>query len=176
MTGNDMEVNLNIQGLDAVINTLKQLPPEVVSKRGGVVKQAVAAGARVIRNEARKNLVKVTSTAGKTGVSYGSGLTAKNVITKRKNLKNGENGEKYIVSVAYKVYPIGKSLYKKRPIKFNDIAFMLEYGTSKQAAEPWLRPAFDVKKQEAMDKMQSELIKKVDKISSDLLKKTQNAT
>lgn len=166
-----MEMSLDIQGIDSVLETLKRLPPEVVSKRGGVVKQAVAAGARVIRNEARKNLIKVTSSAGKTGISYGSGLTGKNVVIRRKNLKGGENGERYIVTVAYKPHPLYKSLYKKRPIKFNDIAYMLEYGTSKQAAEPWLRPAYDLKKKEAMDKMQSDLIKKIDKIAQKTLKK-----
>jgi hypothetical protein len=165
-----MEMQMNISGLDNVLKTLKSLPPEVVSKRGGVVRQSLATGMKAIQKEARKNLVRATSTSGKTGVSYGTGLTAKNVIYKRKKMPNGERGERLIMTVAYKRHPLFTTEYKKRPIKFNDIAFMLEYGTVKQQAEPWLRPAFLAKRQEAYDKVQTDLLKRIDKITNRLLR------
>jgi len=165
-----MQLQMQLQGIDNVLSTLKKLPPDVVSKRGGVARQALAAGARIIRNEARKNLQRVTSTAGKTGVSYGYGLTAKNVIYKRKNPEKGMKAERMIISVNYKNYPIGGNKYKNRPIKFNDIAFMLEYGTSNQQAEPWLRPAAAAKKEEAINKITSDLINRVDKLAQKYLK------
>jgi hypothetical protein len=163
-----MDMQMNLTGLDGVLKTLKSLPPEVVSKRGGVVRQSLAAGMRVIQKEARKNLVRSTASAGKTGVSYGSGLTAKNVIYKRKNMPKGEKGERLIMTVAYKQHPSFSSTYKNKPIKFNDIAFMLEYGTVNQQAEPWLRPAFMSKREQALSVVQSDLVKRLDKVVTKL--------
>lgn len=51
-----MKVEVNLRGVEGVIATLKSLPPEIVSKRGGPVKLALAKGARLIRDEAKKNL------------------------------------------------------------------------------------------------------------------------
>jgi len=165
-----MEMQMNISGLDNVLKTLQSLPPEVVSKRGGVVRQSLAAGIRVIQKEARKNLVRATSTSGKTNISYGTGLTAKNVVYKRKNMPNGIRGERLVMTVAYKRHPLFTTQYRNKPIKFNDIAFMLEYGTVNQQAEPWLRPAFLAKKQEAYDKVQADLLKRIDKVTNKLLR------
>lgn len=161
-------MEMQLSGVDGILKTLKSLPAEVVSKRGGPVRQSLAAGIRVIRNEARKNLVRATSNAGKTGISYGSGLTAKNVIYKRKKPFNNEKGERLILTVAYKAHPKFNSIFRNSRIKFNDIAFMLEYGTSKQPAEPWLRPAFHSKKDEALKKINTELVKRIDKIVQNL--------
>jgi len=166
-----MEVKVNLTGLDNVLSTLQKLPQEVVSKRGGIVRQAVFAGARVIRAEARKNLTKVTSNGRKgNDDAVSTGLTAKNIVVRRKNMPNSEKGERALLTVAYKSHPGYKSKFRKKPIKFNDIAFMLEYGTSKQRAEPWLRPAFNAKKEQAIDKMRSDLLVKIDRLAKKYLK------
>lgn len=166
-----MRVEVQLNGLDTVLATLNKLPKEVVSKRGGIVRQAVFAGARVIRVEARKNLTKATSNARKDGNNaVSTGLTAKNIVIRRKNMLNGEKGERALLTVAYKPHPGYKSKFRKKPIKFNDIAFMLEYGTSKQRAEPWLRPAFNAKKEQAIDKMRSDLLLKIDRLAQKYLK------
>lgn len=165
-----MKVDVTLTGIDNVIDLLKSLPPEVVSKNGGVVRKSLVKGANIIRNQARINLARVTKTAGKTGENYGTGFSASRVITKRKLMPAGENGERYIITVKYEDYPNTNNKYKKRPIKANDIAFMLEYGTSKQSAEPWFSPAFRTKAQEAINVSRSTLIKEIDKIVNKLSK------
>lgn len=163
-----MKIDVTLIGIDNVIDLLKSLPPEVVSKNGGVVKKALRKGANVIKNQAKINLARVTQTAGKTGESYGTGFSASKVIAKRKNMPAGENGERFIITVKYEDYPNTDNKYKKRPIKANDIAFMLEYGTSNQSAEPWFSPAFQAKSTQAIETTRSSLIKEIDNIVSKL--------
>lgn len=186
-----MKVEVKMSGLDGVLDTLRKLPPEVVSKRGGPVRRAVAKAAAIIRNQARLNFDVVASTPGKTGSNYATGFTRKHIITKRKRLLGGQNGERYIVAVRYIEHPSGRNLEnsrawvkrknskkvrparmtKVRTLRANDVAYMLEYGTSKQPAEPWLRPAFEAKKDEAMQIMQTNLAADIDRIIKKLAKK-----
>jgi hypothetical protein len=161
-----MKVEMKLEGLNGVLETLKSLPPDVVSKNGGVVRKAVLSGARVIKKQAMINLRAVT--AG----DISTGLTAMKVIAARKKRKDF-NSERYIVSVKYEDHPVHKSKFKKKPIKFNDISFMLEYGTKNQPAEPWMRPAFSSKAEEATKKIETSLLKEIDKVVKKLAK--QNA-
>lgn len=165
-------IEMKLEGIDGVLETLKSLPPEVVSKRGGLVKLALAKGARILRDEARRNLTRVVSTPGKTGINYGTGFSAKNVITKRKRPIDGSNGERFIVTVRYIPHPNGNKLNKSQPFRANDAAFILEYGSAKQPAEPWLRPAFEAKKEEALNVVTADLVRRIDAVVKKLA--TQN--
>jgi hypothetical protein len=51
-----MKVELQLTGLNGVLETLRSLPPEMVSKRGGVALRALRKGANLIRNQAKANL------------------------------------------------------------------------------------------------------------------------
>lgn len=164
-----MKVDMQLSGLTGVLKTLQSLPPEIVSKNGGVVRRAVVKGINVIKNQAKLNLLRVTSNQSTSEIG-GTGFTASKVIAKRKNMPNNEKGERFIVTVKYENYPNTNNKYKKRAIKANDIAFMLEYGTVNQSAEPWLRPAFLAKKEEAINVAQSTLIKEIDKVVNNLAK------
>lgn len=185
-----MKVEVKISGLDGVLDTLRSLPPEVVNQRGGPVRRAVARAAVLIRNQARANFDAVTSQPGKTGVNHSTGFTRKHIITKRKFMTR-INGERFIVAVRYIKHPSSKVYIASRPkaissrskkrkprgmtkakmLKANDVAFMLEYGTSAQPAEPWLRPAYEAKKSEAMQTMQNTLLKDIDAIVRKLANK-----
>jgi HK97 gp10 family phage protein len=157
-----MAETMRIEGLNGVLKMLEKLPRELTaSKRGGVVAKAAAKGITVVRKQAQINLRASTN---------GTGFTAKNIFTKRKLMPAGQKGERYIVGVRYKQYPDTENTYKKKPIRANDIAFMLEYGTSKMSARPWLRPAFDSKKVQAVDVTSQSLLVSIDKIASDMLK------
>lgn len=167
-----MKVDVNMQGMAGVLEALKKLPPEIVSKNGGVARKAMSAGANVIRNKARANLRAVTQSPGKTGESYGTGLSATKVISARRRMFGSEKGEKFIVTVKYENRPGTSSKFRKGPIKHNDIAYMLEAGTSKQAAEPWFRPAFNEKAQEAIEKIETSMLSQIDKIQKKLAAET----
>ena len=51
-----MKLEMNLQGTEGVLATLRSLPPELVSKRGGPVKTALRKGAQVIRKQAAADL------------------------------------------------------------------------------------------------------------------------
>lgn len=157
-----MKVEVSMEGLDGVLDTLKRLPPEVVSKRGGPVRRALAKGAKLIRDESRKALQRSIDAAGKTGITETTGFTASNVIMKRRRL-DYINGERYIVTVRPKKHPSGLQ-YRKRTIQTNDIAFIMEHGSSKHPALPWLRPTFAAHAAAALRLIETTLIADIDKI------------
>lgn len=165
-----MKADVKIEGLNGILETLKKLPPEVVSKRGGPVLKALNRAARIIRNQARQNFKRNGATPGKTGVNWSTGFTEKYIINKRaKMFASGPKGERVVITVKSVPHPSGGKFGRsKRPIKTNDVAFIMEYGSAKQPAEPWLRPAFDAKKEEAMVVMKSHLLKEIDKVTKRL--------
>lgn len=177
-------VEMKLTGIDGVLETLKRLPPEVVSKRGGPVRAALRKGAMVIVKQARSNFRDAVDLPGKTGITDSTGFTEKQIVAKRKRPPPGVNGGKYIVTVNYVDHPSGllsrrksraaagsKRKARKRtpkPIKANDIAFIMEVGSSKQPATPWLRPAFNAKAAEAINVIQTELLRRVNLIVAKL--------
>lgn len=158
-----MKVEMQLQGLNGVLETLKSLPPEVVSKRGGPVKAALRKGARVIFKQAQINLQAAVSNATSDGKRYSTGLLLKNLVVTRGKKPIGTNGERYLVRVRRKTY--GR---KGKAITTLATANMLEYGTAKQPAEPWLRPAFQSKAAQAIHVTEAELLKQIDRVVNKL--------
>lgn len=154
-------IEFQLTGVDGVLKTLQSLPPEVVSKRGGAVKLALAKGARLIRNEVKKNLQRVISTDESTG------LLEKNIIASRGKQPYGTKGERYLVRVKRKTYPDRQG----KPVTTLKTANILEYGSEKQSAQPFIRPAASAKAQEAINVITNDLVKRIDKIVGDLARK-----
>ena len=154
-------MTIQVDGLRESLKVLESLPSEMVSKRGGPVRRALAKAARTIRDPARTNLrsslAQYNPTTPDGQMIANSGLTAKNVITRLRRLKT-EKGEWYTVTVAYKPHPnYPDNRYRGRQIKYNDIAFFVENGTSKQPARPWLRPAYEQNKEKAVQVFDQDL-------------------
>jgi HK97 gp10 family phage protein len=156
-------IEANLQGVDGVLKTLRSLPAEVVTKRGGPVKLALAKGARLIRNEVKKNLQRIVTGDDSTGLLY------KNIIASRGKEPIGTRGERYIVRVKRKTYPDRLG----RPVTTLKTANILEYGSEKQMAQPFIRPAAEAKAQETIKVVTEDLVKRLDKIVRDLARKNQ---
>lgn len=154
-------IEIQLQGVDTVLKTLRSLPPEVVSKRGGPVKLALAKGARLIRDEVKKNLQRVVTGDDSTGLLH------KNIIASRGKEPIGTRGERYIVRVKRKTYPDRLG----RPVTTLKTANILEYGSEKQMAQPFIRPAAESKAQETISVVSADLVKRLDKIVKDLARK-----
>ena len=75
-----MKVEVKVSGLDGVLDTLKSLPAEVVSKRGGPVRAALRKGAVVIQKQEKANLQAVTVNADDPDKAASTGLLLKNVV------------------------------------------------------------------------------------------------
>lgn len=154
-----MKVDVDIKGLDGVLATLQSLPPEIVSKRGGPVKRALRRGALVIHREAKINLERAVANATEEGKRLSTGLLVQNLIVTRGKQPFGTKGERYLVRVRRKSYN-----RKGKAVTTLQTANLLEYGSSKQPAEPWLRPAFEAKAREAIATTEAALIKDIARV------------
>lgn len=149
-------VEMKLEGVEGIVQTLRSLPPEVVSKRGGPVKLALAKGARFLRDEAKKNLRVQIARNG----DESTGLLEKNVIASRGKAPFGGNGERYLVRVKRKTYPDKQG----KPVTTLKTANLLEYGSANQPATPWLRPAFMAKRVQTVNIVIADLRRRIDLI------------
>ena len=140
-----MRAEFKLQGLDGVLHVLQQLPPEVVSKRGGPVRAALRKGAKVIHTQALANLQATLDAEGDEGERYSTGLLLKNLVVTRGKEPAGAKGERYLVRVRRKSYQ-----RKGAAVTTLKTAQIKEYGSVKQPPAPWLVPAFKARAREAI--------------------------
>lgn len=130
----------------------------MVSKRGGPVSLALRAGGRVLKKEEIKQLKRVLAARQE---SYSVGVLEKNfVISRGKPIPIG-NGERVVVKIRRKVYP---ARHDRKPVTTRKTAHILEYGSEKQVATPFLRPAFNAAKNEVVVTVTRDLVVRVAKI------------
>ena len=153
-----MRVEVKLTGLDGVLETLQRLPPEVVSKNGGPVKSALCKGALVILAQEKAILQTVIASQTATGEQESTGLLMKSLVASRGKAPTGGKGERYLVRVKRKTYA---KKTKGKPTTTLKTAQLLEYGSSHQPAEPFIRPAFASKAREAISTIERELVKGV---------------
>lgn len=158
-----MKVEVKLEGVEQTLQMLRSLPPEIVSKRGGPVKLALAKGARLLRDEAKRNLQAAIAQSG----DVSTGLLLKNVIASRGKALTGAKGERYLVRVRRKAYPDrqGESVTTRKT------AALLEYGSSHQPATPWLRPALQAKGAEVVRVVTEDLNRRIDLVVQKLARK-----
>lgn len=150
---------MKIEGLEATVAALRALPRELSGKNGGPVRGALFAAAKVIKAEAQQRAPKKT------------GTLAANVITVRdRNPRLHGAAELYHVTVRGSRKVIGGKRRDRSPgLKLEFVGgaawywFFVEFGTSRQPGRPFLTPAFEVKKMEAVDVFVRELAKQVDR-------------
>lgn len=146
-------VNFQVDGLRELGLRMQGLKADMAGK---IARQAVAAGAGVVRAAARK------------GAPVDTGNLKAAVIMKR--MRKPENGltEQYIVTprkgkasdvIAAKrgTGKLGKDAY---------YAHMVEFGTVKMPAQPFMRPALEQNTQRATDAMVKRLRKRLDKVGA----------
>jgi HK97 gp10 family phage protein len=151
-----MMVEIKLTGLDGVLDTLRSLPPAVVSKRGGPVRAALRKGAVVIYKQAYANLQAATANQSEES-KQSTGLLLKNLVVTRGKAPYDGRGERYLVRVKRKGYG-------RKDVSTLKTANLLEYGSSTQPAEPFIRPAFSAKASQAIQTVEQELIKSIDRI------------
>lgn len=156
---------LQVQGLREALELLKSLPPELVSKRGGVVRSALYASANVVRREA-------VATAPR-GQGAQSGRLARNIILVRhRNPEKLGVNEDYAMTVrrgpanrraAARYY--GRLAQKGIASKRQDpkdayYARFVEFGTKNMqshASKGFMRAAFDGRREQAVELFQKRL-------------------
>lgn len=158
---------VRIEGLEGVMKTLRALPPEVVGKNGGPVRTALRRGAAVIQKQAQANVQAIIDAPNVDGRFVSTGVAKKAIRIKRVRPLNRQKGEAFIVAVKRQRYE-GKRMKRKgrreAELMANDVLFMLEAGTERRAAMPWMRPAFEAKKAEALRMFVTELPRAIDRV------------
>jgi HK97 gp10 family phage protein len=141
---------VNVQGLDGLLERLKALPKEISGKAGGPVKKSLVAGAKLIADESKMTLQAAINRPNVDGViSRATGFLKSSIQVKRAT--NPPRGIAEKVSVRVKR---GKTADGTSVTKYGKA---LEFGTVKQTATPWLRPAFETKKEAALNVIVSAL-------------------
>jgi len=125
-------IEFKLTGVDQTLRLLQSLPPEIVSKRGGPVKAALAKGARFLRDKAKTRLAAAIALRG----DESTGLLLTSLIATRGRPDPGVKGERYLVRIKRKIYPNRKG----QRVTTRQAGAHLEFGTEQQPATPWLRP------------------------------------
>ncbi|MEN5285754.1 hypothetical protein ABE494_07360 [Stenotrophomonas lactitubi] len=155
-----MKVELQIHGIDGVLSTLEALPAEVVSKRGGPVKLALAKGARLLRDQAKDNFRRSVAQGGADSTE----TTVDSIVASRGKAPVGTKGERQLVRVKRRSYINAKGA-KTTTLR---AAQLMEYGSATQPARPWLRPAVQRRGSQIIDVVSEDLLKRLDQITKRL--------
>lgn len=150
-----IRTEVDIKGMQGVLATLSALPSEVVSKRGGPVKLALAKGARKLRDRAKANL-RAAIAEGPTTRSTGE--LDKRVIASRGKEPRGTKGERYLVRVKKRDY-INADGVRTNPLM---TANLMEWGSSHQPAKKWLRNAVTQGGAEVIEIVTTDLKRRID--------------
>ena len=150
-----VQVKFSVLGVNDVLSVLKNLPPEIVSKRGGPVKTAVFKAAKHVRDEERNALQRSLDVRREKGLS--TGLLMKNVVARRSKYIATGKGERYVVKISRKAYPRKENTRTGSKPTTLKSAHIMEYGSKKQVATPFILPAFRRSKDRAFHIMVDEL-------------------
>jgi HK97 gp10 family phage protein len=125
--------NFSIAGIPEVQKAFRELPNTLAKK---VIRQALRAGMKVIKNEAVKLAPKKSRKSKKTKNLKRTGALRKAIKVRAVVRKRN------VIGIDLKVGDgdfLGKTFY----------AAFVEFGTSRMPAHPFMRPAFESKKSEA---------------------------
>jgi HK97 gp10 family phage protein len=141
--------HVHLHGLERTVRTLRELPSRLSGKNGGPVRGALFAAGRMIRDEAilRAPIGSKTPNPGN--------LRKQVFIFRDKNPRASTGAaERYIISVrtGRKAKARFKGSGGLRALTGGDAWywFWVEFGTSKMKARPFMRPAFESRKRDAL--------------------------
>jgi HK97 gp10 family phage protein len=138
-----MATEIQVKGLTELVARLKALPTELASKNGGPLAKALYRAAVVIQNEARMR------------APVRTGNLKRNIVVRRDRnpVKDGATEEYHVT-----VRKLKKGRSKAHPDDSTPFYWrFVEFGTQKMPAAPFMRPAFEAKKEEAVRVFEEQL-------------------
>lgn len=158
---------MKVEGLRELRQTLSQLPAEI--KRDKIVVDSLKVGARLIQGEA-KRLAPVLRepTPLREAGALRSGITLQ--VSKEEDLT-------VAVRVRTRGYIFAPGLDSNRNRSGSHRSgnpnywWLVEFGTSKMAAQPFMRPAFESRKMDAMSAIIKDLAPRIAKAASSLARR-----
>lgn len=147
-----MADSMNLTGFKELADALRELGPRVARN---TLRRSVAAGATVIKTDARARAPKDT------------GEMTKDILVKRERDTKGEMSATY--SVFVRSGKKSRLAGKGRDVQKDSYYWkFVEFGTSKMAAKPFLRPAFESRKEEAVKTIGKTLDEGIQKAAREL--------
>lgn len=149
----DRGVDVKITGMEEILKKLKKLPVEL---RNNLLSGAIRAGAKLVADEARARVPK------------DSEHLKKSILVRKRRSKN-----KTILH--FTVAPVSKVMWKfqdahgLKHYNYGNIveegrsSWAVENGASNMPAQPYMRPAFEKKGEEAIDATRKYLAERIDK-------------
>lgn len=139
-------IDMKVEGLADLLKALNELPKEL---HRGPLRSAVSAAAKVVQDEAKAN------------APVDTGVLQKAIYRTRSRSGSSRVQETAIVGVRF-----GRK-YRKRGM---DGFYMpwVEFGTSKMAARPFMRPAFDTTKTQQLEAMKTRLARAIQRAAKKL--------
>lgn len=156
---------VRIEGLAQLDRALRELPQRIAN-RG--LRASVYAGAKVIRDEARSRAPKAAQSLGPKQPPPGT--LKRSVIMKQIPELSSLTRQTFFVTVRH-----GKK-FRKQGKKGNlsqDAWYwrFVEFGTRKMRARPFLRPALEAKRREAVQAMKDRLSERIEQEAKNLYRK-----
>lgn len=153
--------DVRVEGLDGVLERLQALPAAVGAKGGGPARAALAKGARVFRDQAIANAPRDT------------GLLQESIVARRDSKPQMVGAsEAYFVGVRRKARRYANTKRNRGKGRAGKTYFVdgtafywlwVEFGSEKMSARPFLRPAFESRKEDAMNTIVAELHAGIDR-------------
>lgn len=153
-----MPNDFKIEGLDGVLRKLRELPPKL--QRKGLV-SAMRKGANIVRDDARTR-AKAFDDPSTPGPIW------KEIVTKV-NSRRGRQEGGVVMQVGVRGGARSETSNRSSNAS-NDSGSsrwywrLLEFGTSKMAAQPFMRPALESKAEAATDAIVTELSRQLDEV------------
>jgi HK97 gp10 family phage protein len=152
----------HVKGLRALSEALKELPRRIARN---ALRQSVAAGAAIIRHDAKSRAP--IATAPPAPGDPLPGTLKRSIYTKHIPERSGVDSQTYVVGVRQ-----GKK-YRKQGKKGNrsqDAYYWrwVEFGTIKMSARPFLRPAFEANKEAAIKAIAAYLARRIPEEAANL--------
>jgi HK97 gp10 family phage protein len=138
-------MKLEVLGLQELEQKLREFGPRL-AKNG--LRAAVAAGARVVANEAKRN------------APVDTGTLKRAVYLKQIREESNASQQTFFVGVRH-----GKGEKKKNRDGF--YFPFVEFGTEKMAARPFVRPAFEATKEQAAEAIKAKLAERIAKLAGE---------
>lgn len=156
---------IRIEGLKGVLDTLNQLPPELVSVRGGPVRKALRNAAKVIQKAAQDNVQRIIDQPNAHGLpTHSVGLLKKSIVISRGRQPVEQKGERVFVKIKRGAKYPPELQDKTGKLTAAQVGRLLETGTERRHPMPWIRPAFEATKVQAVNDFVTNMDKEIAKV------------